>query len=184
MYLPRPIQWYHFQASLIWRDGPFIYDDVCFKNDRISFLMTIITVYFASKSLFLFHDHWRNSPSGGYYPFNIYKSIITSAKSAHFKLSKVRRMQLVHYEGNIERGRITATSSFKWNTHGIAGNTVGWCWGGKGVTPPVPTPLYTAGFWTDFWRRRNRFLLYLGYLLYVVDTGCRRRQIQKVKIWF
>jgi hypothetical protein len=30
--------------------------------------------------------------------------------------------------------------------------------GGGGVTPPVPTPIYTVGFWTAILRRRERVL--------------------------
>ncbi len=39
----------------------------------------------------------------------------------------------------------------------------------KGVLPPTPPPLYTAGFWTDIWSWRERVFLNLGYLLRCSD---------------
>ncbi len=52
---------------------------------------------------------------------------------------------------------------FIWNIYGSAGKVRG-----GGVTPPAPAPYY-AGFWPDIWRRRERFLLHLGYLLHVCE---------------
>jgi hypothetical protein len=62
------------------------------------------------------------------------------------------------------RKRITVTSSLHEISMELMGNRA--VVKGGGVTP---SPLSTAGFWTDASRRRERFFLHLGYFLRAVN---------------
>jgi hypothetical protein len=43
---------------------------------------------------------------------------------------------------------------------------------GRGVIPPSPPPLSTAGLWTEISRLYEQIFLHLGYLLYANKVSC------------